>query len=413
MSFARPWLLLLLLGARRSGGGAAAGGDVPAARYSDVTLPAAVSAPAAGGSRCRRCSARWRSRRSILAAAGPRIGGDTVEMKQEGIAIVIAIDISSSMLAEDFAPSNRLEVAKRQAVGFIRGRTADRIGLVAFAGEALTQVPVTLDYPVVEQAVMDLKIGSLEDGTAIGSGLATAVNRLRRAPDKSKVILLLTDGENNKGLIDPAHRGGDGRGVRHQGLHHRRRHHRRGADPDRPRARRLPLRAAAGADRRAAAPGDRGRRPAAATSAPSDSEALSRIFRQIDAAGEDADPGDPLHPLRRGHPAAHPARARRAGAGAAARQHAGGAGPMTFDAPLLLFLAPVVGACLGFAAWLARRRRIRLARRWSPVAGHALARGPRRLGPAGPRARSALLRDGGARGSALGRTRGHAPRPAR
>jgi Ca-activated chloride channel family protein len=107
------------------------------------------------------------------------------------------------MLAEDFAPSNRLEVAKRQAVGFIRGRTADRIGLVAFAGEALTQVPVTLDYPVIEQAVMDLKIGSLEDGTAIGSGLATAVNRLRRAPDKSKVILLLTDGENNKGLIDP------------------------------------------------------------------------------------------------------------------------------------------------------------------------------------------------------------------
>jgi Ca-activated chloride channel family protein len=126
-----------------------------------------------------------------------------VEVKQEGIAIVITIDISSSMLAEDFAPSNRLEVAKRQAVGFIRGRSADRIGLVAFAGEALTQVPVTLDYPVIEQAVMDLKIGSLEDGTAIGSGLATAVNRLRRAPDKSKVILLLTDGENNKGLIDP------------------------------------------------------------------------------------------------------------------------------------------------------------------------------------------------------------------
>jgi Ca-activated chloride channel homolog len=139
----------------------------------------------------------------VFASAGPRIGGDTVEIKQEGIAIVITIDISSSMLAEDFAPSNRLEVAKRQAVGFIRGRTADRIGLVAFAGEALTQVPVTLDYPVIEQAVMDLKIGSLEDGTAIGSGLATAVNRLRRAPDKSKVILLLTDGENNKGLIDP------------------------------------------------------------------------------------------------------------------------------------------------------------------------------------------------------------------
>jgi len=201
VSFARPWLLLLLLllplwwyqRRRRT---------VPAAGYSDVSLPAAVSAR------------RWwvalppalrigALAALIIAAAGPRIGGDLVEVKQEGIAIVITIDISSSMLAEDFAPSNRLEVAKQQAVGFIRGRTADRIGLVAFAGEALTQVPVTLDYPVIEQAVMELKIGSLEDGTAIGSGLATAVNRLRRAPDKSKVILLLTDGENNKGLIDP------------------------------------------------------------------------------------------------------------------------------------------------------------------------------------------------------------------
>ena len=201
MSFARPWLLLLLLilplwwVLRRRRG-------VPAARYSDVSLPAlatrrrwwVVLPPALRGLSLVAL---------ILTAAGPRIGGDTVEIKQEGIAIVITIDISSSMLAEEFAPSNRLEVAKRQAVGFIRGRTADRIGLVAFAGEALTQVPVTLDYPVIEQAVMDLKIGSLEDGTAIGSGLATAVNRLRRAPDKSKVILLLTDGENNKGLIDP------------------------------------------------------------------------------------------------------------------------------------------------------------------------------------------------------------------
>jgi len=201
VTFSRPWLLLLLLGLavwwwerrRRT---------MPAASYSDVSIPAAVSAR------------RWwvavpptlralTLAALVLAAAGPRVGGDTVELRQEGIAIVIAIDISSSMLAEDFAPSNRLAVAQQQAVAFIRGRSADRIGLVAFAGEALTQVPVTLDYPVVEQAVMDLKIGSLEDGTAIGSGLATAVNRLRRAPDKSKVVLLLTDGENNKGLIDP------------------------------------------------------------------------------------------------------------------------------------------------------------------------------------------------------------------
>ena len=200
MSFMRPWLLLLLLALplwwwRRR--------RIPAgAQYSNVALAAAVT------------RAVWWVRlpvwlRSlalgawIVAAAGPRVGGDRVELKKEGIAIVITMDISSSMLAEDFAPSNRLEVAKRQAVAFVRGREADRIGLVAFAGEALTQVPVTLDYAVVEQAILEMRIGSLEDGTAIGSGLATAVNRLRRAPDKSKVIVLLSDGENNKGLIDP------------------------------------------------------------------------------------------------------------------------------------------------------------------------------------------------------------------
>lgn len=200
MTFARPLLLLLLLALpywwwrrHRTRAGTA---------YSDVTLPARVAQPAwwvhLPPVLRMLTLALW-----IVAAAGPRIGGDRIELKKEGIAIVIAIDISSSMLAEDFAPSNRLEVAKQQAISFIRGRSSDRIGLVAFAGEALTQVPVTLDYPVVEQAVTDIRIGSLEDGTAIGSGLAVAVNRLRKAPDKSKVVLLLTDGENNKGLIDP------------------------------------------------------------------------------------------------------------------------------------------------------------------------------------------------------------------
>lgn len=200
MTFARPLVLLLLLvlpywwwRRHRTRAGTA---------YSDTSLAARVAQPAwwvqlPPGLRMLTL-ALW-----IVAAAGPRIGGDRIEFKKEGIAIVIAIDISSSMLAEDFAPSNRLEVAKQQAISFIRGRSSDRIGLVAFAGEALTQVPVTLDYPVVEQAVTDIRIGSLEDGTAIGSGLAVAVNRLRKAPDKSKVVLLLTDGENNKGLIDP------------------------------------------------------------------------------------------------------------------------------------------------------------------------------------------------------------------
>jgi len=198
--FTRPLLLLLLLALpawwwlrrrRRESipfGDVSLAATVPSARWKTRVLPA-LRALALGA---------W-----IVASAGPEAGGSRVEQKREGIAIVIALDISSSMLAEDFAPSNRLEVAKRQAIGFVRGREADRIGLVAFAGEALTQVPITLDYDVVQQAIEGLRIGMLEDGTAIGSGLATAVNRLRRAEGKSRVVLLLTDGENNRGRIDP------------------------------------------------------------------------------------------------------------------------------------------------------------------------------------------------------------------
>jgi len=201
VSFARPWFLLLLLlpvawwwWRRRR--------QVSGTGYSDLRLVSQLR------------EAEWLARVPLwcrvaafaawsLAAAGPRLGGSQVEMKKEGIAIVVCVDISSSMLAEDFAPSNRMEVAKQQAISFIRGRSADRIGVVAFAGEALTQVPITVDYPVLEKAVSDLRIGMLEDGTAIGTGLATAINRLREAPGKSKVILLLTDGENNRGTVDP------------------------------------------------------------------------------------------------------------------------------------------------------------------------------------------------------------------
>jgi Ca-activated chloride channel homolog len=139
----------------------------------------------------------------ILAAAGPKIGEGVSEITSEGIAIVLAIDISSSMLAEDFTPSNRLDVAKEQSIAFIRGRTFDRIGLVLFAAEALTQVPITVDYAVLEEYVNRSRVGELEDGTAIGTAIATAANRLRRAPGISKVIVLLTDGENNRGTIDP------------------------------------------------------------------------------------------------------------------------------------------------------------------------------------------------------------------
>ena len=141
----------------------------------------------------------------IVALAGPRTGAAVVDVNAEGIAIVIALDISSSMLAEDMSERNRLAVAKEKVAEFVRGRSYDRIGLVAFAGEALTQVPITIDYPVILQALDGLQAGRqmLEDGTAIGTALATAANRLRRAPGESRVIVLMTDGENNRGEIDP------------------------------------------------------------------------------------------------------------------------------------------------------------------------------------------------------------------
>lgn len=139
----------------------------------------------------------------IVALAAPRTGVSGVDIETEGIAIVLVLDISSSMLAEDFHPQNRFAVAKDKMAVFIRGRQHDRIGLIAFAGEALTQVPLTIDYPVLFRALDDVEIGDLEDGTAIGTGIATAANRLRRTPGESRVIILMTDGENNRGEIDP------------------------------------------------------------------------------------------------------------------------------------------------------------------------------------------------------------------
>jgi Ca-activated chloride channel homolog len=139
----------------------------------------------------------------VVALAGPRTGQSTTEIEAEGIAIGLVVDISTSMLAEDFHPQNRLAVAKEEVAKFIRGREYDRIGLVAFAGEALTQVPLTIDYAVLYRALEQLQTGQLEDGTAIGTAIATAANRLRRAPGESRVMIVMTDGENNRGEIDP------------------------------------------------------------------------------------------------------------------------------------------------------------------------------------------------------------------
>lgn len=144
------------------------------------------------------CLGAW-----IVATAGPRLGSARADTRSEGISIVLCVDLSSSMLSEDFAPANRIDVAKQTAIDFVRARSSDRIGLVAFAAQALTQVPLTTDYAVLEHALRDLKVGIIEDGTAIGTAIGTAANRLRRAPGPSKVIVLLTDGVNNRGTVDP------------------------------------------------------------------------------------------------------------------------------------------------------------------------------------------------------------------
>ena len=139
----------------------------------------------------------------IVALARPRSGARAETSTSEGINMVIAFDISSSMLAMDFQPQNRLEVARAKIKQFVQTRSSDRIGIVAFSGEALTQVPLTTDYPVVQQALDNLQPGQLEDGTAIGTAIATAANRLKDAPGKSRVLIILTDGVNNRGAIDP------------------------------------------------------------------------------------------------------------------------------------------------------------------------------------------------------------------
>ena len=138
----------------------------------------------------------------IVAMARPQSKLSRQEMKVEGIDIVLAMDVSGSMLAEDFKP-NRLEAAKKVAEDFIKGRSSDRIGLVEFAGEAFTQTPLTIDHNVLLSQLSKVKSGVIEDGTALGDGLATAINRVKDSKAQSKVIILLTDGVNNQGSVDP------------------------------------------------------------------------------------------------------------------------------------------------------------------------------------------------------------------
>jgi Ca-activated chloride channel family protein len=203
IGFANPWALLLLLlvppwmrWLRRRSAGAVA------------FAPARVLGEAARG------RGRWLGAvpdvlraasfaTLVVALAGPQLRARVVEETAEGIAIVLAVDVSQSMLAEDLRPRNRLGAAKQTVARFIQGREHDRIGLVAFAAEAMTRVPLTRDYGILAEAVGSLESGGLGEGTAIGDGLAASAARLRNAPERSKVVVLMSDGASNRGEIDP------------------------------------------------------------------------------------------------------------------------------------------------------------------------------------------------------------------
>jgi Ca-activated chloride channel family protein len=137
-----------------------------------------------------------------IAAARPQSSSSVEDLTREGIDIVLSMDLSASMLSKDFEP-NRLEASKAVATRFVGERPNDRIGVVAYEGEAFTQIPLTTDQRVVMNGISQLETGLLEGGTAIGMGLATAVNRLKESEAESKVIILLTDGVNNAGKIEP------------------------------------------------------------------------------------------------------------------------------------------------------------------------------------------------------------------
>jgi Ca-activated chloride channel family protein len=178
-------------------------------RFSDVGILKRVVSPRAGKSRHLLFVLRMLSLTLLIVAfARPQAGMRGEEVTTEAVDIILAMDVSSSMLAEDIQP-NRVEATKEVAKRFIQGRESDRggrydrIGLVVFSGEAYTQCPLTLDEGILTTLIDEIRVGMIEDGTAIGMGLATAVNRLRSSKAKSKVVVLLTDGRNNRGEISP------------------------------------------------------------------------------------------------------------------------------------------------------------------------------------------------------------------
>ena len=205
MEFARPLLLLLTPLAA----------VVLWARFKQGGDPAAMRHPRLGllGKQSKGIRARLAAMMPVLsglglvlliiAAAGPRVSHHSEQVEGEGIDIVLSLDISGSMRSLDFHPLDRLESAKEVIRGFIDGRTSDRIGLVVFAAKSFTQCPLTLDHSILKGFLDEIQVGLIDDGTAIGLGLATAVARLKHSSSPSRTVILLTDGVNNVPTLEP------------------------------------------------------------------------------------------------------------------------------------------------------------------------------------------------------------------
>ena len=207
-AFSQPWFLLLLLLLPVAAWWRGRQGKPAAFLYSSVQLARGVSNISKSGAGRLLAAMRWLTLALfILALARPQFTESETKIKASGIDIVVAIDLSGSMEAEDFELRgqrvNRLEMAKDVLKKFIEKRPGDRIGLVAFAGKAYFASPPTLDHDFLAQNVDRLQLHMIEEGTAIGSGLSAAVNRLRELPSKSRIVILMTDGQNNSGKVPP------------------------------------------------------------------------------------------------------------------------------------------------------------------------------------------------------------------
>ena len=209
MTFAHPWLLLLLLLLPLAAWLKGRRGSSPAFVYSSVKLVAGL----AGARRSRAgnflAALRWLALALLIVAlAQPRLMKSTTEVKASGVDIVVAFDMSGSMISEDFVVKgervNRFNMARSVLKKFIDRRPNDRIGLVLFASQAFIGTPLTLDHDFLQENLDRLEIGAIEqNSTAIGDGLGTAINRLRDLKAKSKIVILMTDGQNNSGKLDP------------------------------------------------------------------------------------------------------------------------------------------------------------------------------------------------------------------